>query len=638
MNRRRAWGAWGAGLFVAALAAAVASLAESFLGSRPLPDFLDLLYGLNLHLLLTLAGTLLMRLLFWKISDGTFPWIALSGIVFVEYSIMLPYWLAHSPYVPSFSTIAGKIAVIVPALLGLYATIHLAGRALIARRVRLTSAWARGGRATAGMLLGFLLVIANGIWIGAGMFPRERGPVREDAARLERPDVFIILVDTLRRDHLSFYGYDRPTSPQIDRLFEQSTVFPAAYTPSNWTVPSVATLFSGLYPTSHGVYGLNLHLPQDAVTLAEHLRSYGYDTAAFIDNPAVDGGHGFDQGFATFYPRWAPWWGRDGRTLIERVVRRLSRERVRADCNQSYGEEINANFLRWLDGSGSGPRFAYLHYMEPHHPYRPAVEDRMAVAPGAPPGPEETPFFLDYAEGEACADWECVADPPVLDPAALAGMIANYDGEIRHIDTLIGELFDALRARGLLKRAHILFLSDHGEEFFDHQGWRHTYSIYEEVTACAMAYRPPGGVHPCREIARPVAMLDLVRTLFARLGFEAPDDHQGRVIPELMGEDPPVEPLAVLSELPPHLYALRLGEWRLIRRGPLNEPDWRLYNLRDDPREQANLAADLPDTVAWLRGYMDGQLAALSRAQLEPAAVVTDPQALERLRALGYLR
>jgi arylsulfatase A-like enzyme len=638
MDRRRAWGAWGAGLFVAALVAALGSFAESFLSRRPLPDLIDLIYGLNFHLLLALAGTLVVRLVFWKMSDGAFPWIVLAGIVFAEFSVMLPYWLARSPYLPPFSTIAGKIAVIVPALIGLYVAIYLASRSLIARRVRLTAGWARGGRATAGILLGLLLVLANGIWISTGTLMNRRGPVRPDAAQFERPDIFIILVDTLRRDHLSFYGYHRPTSPRIDRLFEQSIVFPAAYTPSTWTVPSIATLFSGLYPTSHGVYGLNLHLPEDAVTLAEQFSSYGYETAAFVDNPSIDGRHGFDQGFATFYPRWAPWWGREGRTLIEQALRRLTGGRTRADWKQSFGEEVNAHFLRWLDRGGARPRFAYLHYMEPHHPYVPSVEDRRAVAPGAPAGPAETPFFLDYAEGEACADWECLPDPPQLDPAAHEGMVANYDGEIRRVDRLIGEVLDALQARGLLSRAHVLFLTDHGEEFFEHRGWRHTYSIYSEVTGCAMAYRPPGGVHPSREIGRPVALLDLLRTVIERLGFEVPAQHQGHPIPELLGADPPAAPPPVLVELPPHLYALRRGPWRLIRRGPLNEPDWRLYNLDADPEELHNVAADLPDTVAWLRGDLEGRMAALSSVQLEATDEAPDPEALERLRALGYLR
>jgi arylsulfatase A-like enzyme len=217
-------------------------------------------------------------------------------------------------------------------------------------------------------------------------------------------------------------------------------------------------------------------------------------------------------------------------------------------------------------------------------------------------------------------------------------MLARYDGEIRTVDREVGRLIDALRARGVLDRAHLVLLSDHGEEFGDHGGWFHGHSIFEELGACLLAYRPPGGVPGGRVVTRPVSVLDVWATLFPLLGLEVPPLHQGRPVPEVRGEPAPPRRQPVLCELPPNLYALRLDRWKLIRRGRAAAPEHLLYDLAADPGERWDLAATLPDTLAALRAYLDGTLDGLRQVSMRRAETSLDPATLERLRSLGYVQ
>lgn len=655
------WRAFGTAYLVVAgvalLAGAIETLAAS---SRGALSFLDLLYGINLHLLLALLVTAVLRLIFWSARPQRFLAIAMGGVLLVELGVVLAYWLNLALGVPPIATLRGKMLTALLVTGGGLVAMVLTG--LLVRRLSISAPpGAEPPRRSScgsaiGLLLAILLLLVNaGIVLRA--LPRDGArEVPPEVAALERPDVIVILIDTLRRDHVSFFGYDRPTTPRIDELFESCYVFGNAYTPSNWTVPSVASIFTGLYPSSHGVYGHYLSVPEQALTLAEAFRGYGYETGAFVDNPAVSAANQFDQGFGVFYPSWSPWWSRSGRTFLERLARGHAERRTQASWARSDGPQVNARFFEWVDerledgsssaapgelASNSCPLFGYVHFMEPHHPYRPPHALRESVAAGAPRGPDRTPHLLKYLDDEECRDWECLSDPPRMGAEELTGMVANYDGDVRWVDELVGELVAGLQERGVLERCHLLIFSDHGEEFFDHRGWRHTYSIYEEVTGCVLAYRPPGGVPRAGDgalIERPIAALDLARTLFDILGFEPPPQHQGRPIPELLGAPPPPGRQPVLCELPPHLFSLRLGEWKLVQRGGLADPDFRLFHLPSDPDEQADLAAAYPDTLQMLQGYLEGMRAALDQVTLGEREAITDPKALERLRALGYLQ
>ncbi|MBD3236332.1 MAG: sulfatase-like hydrolase/transferase [Candidatus Eisenbacteria bacterium] len=656
------WGALGlAALLVlpcALLAGLVEALSSAGLGTA---DLTDVSYGALLHMLLAAALLLACRLLFWRQPLDRFPLLAFGAYLLLELAVVVPYWIVTAPWAPPLRSWVGRIFAAGIVLGGIALSVGMVAL-LVRRRRRGAGRAAAGGAAgKVGLLLLAGLILLGGVLMIRSWPRAERIALRPGAEARPRADLVVILIDTLRYDHLSFFGYPRPTSPNIDRLLSQSFVFRHAQTPSNKTIPSIASLFTGLYPTSCGVRGPFEAIPESAPTLAEHFRSYGYRTGAFIANRIVTPQGGFAQGFQRYFPPSAPWWTHRRHTAIEQLA-----QRTRRLPDTKYGWRINRAFFDWLgtDEASGEPLFAYLHYMEPHSPYAPGRDDLAAVAPGAPAGPSVPPLFQDYSEDARCIDWECLASPVTVPPEALAGMVARYDGEIRACDRHVGRLLEQLERRGLLARAHLLFLTDHGEQFGDHGGWYHGHAIYDELVRSPMAYRPPGGLAQGVVIDRPVAMLDLLRTLLEILELEVPPLHQGRPIPELLagsestggptgsggeadrspglGEPEPAYPprfaQAVLSELPPQLYALRLGAWKLVQRGDPEQPDLRLYHLQRDPGELRDVGAEQPDTLQLLRSYLLATLAGLERQRLDLIESRLDPETLQQLRDLGYIR
>jgi len=636
---RWGWRSMGVAIWVTVLVALVVALLETFVlrpagqGAAGLRDFA---YALDLHVLAAVAVTFGLRLLFRRATEASFPSIALGGMLALELAVVGVFWLTRVPFLPRFYTPAGRVMAAIAFVAAIVLAIVAArwmGRML---RRETWIRWTRGLSGATGIGLAITVVALNAILFFSAMPHAERGALRADADRQPRPDVFVILVDALRRDHLSYFGYPRPTSPNIDRLLSESFVFTAASTPSTWTIPSIASYFTGLYPTSHQVTGATSRIADDAPLLAEHFRSYGYRTAAFVANQVIGRSNGFGQGFQTFFPPSPPWWTYHQRTAFERLASRL-----RKPASAAQGWRINLEFLRWLRATPNQPHFAYVHYLDPHSPYAPPAEELEAVAPNAPAGPIDPPVFRDYESrlsDPTCRDWECLENPPTLPPEKLAGMVARYDAEIHLTDRRIGTLLNELGRMGVLDRCHILFLNDHGEEFADHGGWYHGNSIYQEMIACPMAYRPPGGIAGGRTIARRTSALDGLFTLCRLVKLEAPPLHQGREIPELLGQAEPAVVPPVLAEIPDHLYALTEGSWKLMRRGSSRAPDWRLYDLLQDPDEQEDVADSFPDTLAALRGYLEGRLGELEQARLAEIATTTDPELLERLRSLGYIR
>ncbi|MCP4660174.1 MAG: sulfatase, partial [bacterium] len=298
------------------------------------------------------------------------------------------------------------------------------------------------------------------------------------AAPPRRPHVIIYLVDTLRADHLGCYGYRKPISPRIDAFAADAVLFEQAMAQSSWTRTAVASLFTGRVPTAHGVRGRRDALAPDAVTLAEILSDAGYDTAAFVTNGNVGAACGLAQGFATF------------ELLGERDTKAL----------HSLSDEVNGAVFSWLD---RGPRrerpfFLYLHTMDPHAPYAPpeVAARRFAANVRQPELDAETVAALEATRQPTSRRWGSRASQARLgsvtwmqaldagrlsvDRSMTEDLTALYDAEIFFNDHHFGALLDRLRATGLYESSVVIFLSDHGEEFFDHRGWGHGRTLYQE--------------------------------------------------------------------------------------------------------------------------------------------------------------
>jgi arylsulfatase A-like enzyme len=369
----------------------------------------------------------------------------------------------------------------------------------------------------------------------------------------ERParNLLLVLLDTLRADHVGFRGYRRSTTPRLDALAAEGTILTNVHTPSSWTRPATATLLTGLDPADHGVYTRRDRVPARAETLAEKLRAAGYATSAFSSNPNVIPYWGFGQGFERFVDVESSHWMQndDVSHMITLALAELDRIRER-------------------------PFFLYLHVNQMHFPYIPPKKYLAEVAPG----------------GE---------DP-----------VDRYDGEIRFTDTELGRFWDRLRSLGLDDRTLLVVVADHGEEFGDHGGTMHGRTLYEEVLRIPLFLRWPGNVPSGRRVARPVVLADLEPLILSLLKV-GPDGGavRGLLDPDRKGAGGE-EPLQGYKlDLDGRLiYGLREGSWKYIdtlRPVPREE----LYDLASDPGERHNLAETSSARKERLAGLLQRRLA-----------------------------
>lgn len=418
----------------------------------------------------------------------------------------------------------------------------------------------------------------------------------------QRPNLVLVLVDTLRADRLPAYGAARATSPNLDRLLAaRGVVVDRAYAPAPWTVPSIAALFASRWPgeilsRDPGAHRLDDRLP----VLAEELQRLGYATAGFFGNPVVHAGNGFTRGFDTVYTP---------ENFVEAMQRR-------------HADDLTAVVRRWLAGHPSQPFFLYAHYVDPHDPY--ANPDLVGG---------RSPFYPDY-RGPITGEWVhglFLGKIPLRNPAEdVRHVTALYDSEIRYFDRYLGGLMAALDAR---TRANTLFVltADHGEELYDHGGWKHGRTLYEEQLRVPLVWRWDGELPAGERRRGPATLLDVAPTLLAAAGAAPPAAWQGRdLLPRLRGggRPPASEPLYAQHLLDgPVRAAAVAGRWKLIlfdRNAAFTPGDAHqqtlydqemarlgrveLYDLQQDPGERRNLAASRGDLVAQLAPVVHGHL------------------------------
>ncbi|MFN7942210.1 MAG: sulfatase [Thermoanaerobaculia bacterium] len=426
-----------------------------------------------------------------------------------------------------------------------------------------------------------------------------------------RPNLVVYLIDTLRADHLGCYGYPRPTSPEIDRFARSAVLFREGRAQASWTRPAVATILTGLYPITHAAEQKYQRIPEAVETLAERLTAAGYESALFTTNANLAPRFGFDQGWATYQYLSKPG---------PRVRQHLS------------SAEMNEHVLDWLGHRDSGkPFFLVVHTMDPHDPYLPEVSFRERLAPGVD------------AKRDCCLGGKKLAGLPEAELVRHRdAAMALYDAEIAENDASFGTLLADLERRGLSASTAVLLLADHGEEFLDHGGWKHGWTLYEEMLRIPFVLRLPGGAEAGRAVDSPVDQVDVAPTLLELAGLPLPPELPGRsALGALAGETPQHASLAWLER--PNLAwrsAARAG-WKLIRFDgawlpPLGRPAAELFALGTDPAERTNLARERPLRRLWL----DGELRTALRRYLATGAsesTTVDPELERTLRALGYI-
>ena len=407
-----------------------------------------------------------------------------------------------------------------------------------------------------------------------------------------RPDVVVVLIDTLRPDHLGFYGYGNETAPFMAGIAQDSAVFHRAFSTSSWTAPAVASVFTGMYPTGHGiiegfmaykrrsqrgvdvqVFPLN-QLPAEVHTMAEYFKSAGYQTFGIATNLNV----GPEIGFNRAFDKW-------------HLFRKDEAEKVSVKLDE-WEEELRS----------SGPKFVYLHFMDPHMPYN-----------------QRAPWYEKQED-------------------KMADDVARYDSEIRYLD---GQLESILRKYGWDKSGILAFVSDHGEEFGDHGGSGHEFQLYTELNRVLMMVRPSNALETTRDIHANVSLVDLLPTLLADAGIEVPPGLDGQSLLSLMQDQPYAEMgfnkrtvFAHRIQLVPdirHKWSAIKGRWKLIH-GPGGDL---LFDLREDFGETKDLSVDHPEILAVLRKELE-QFRARGFRSVDKVRIDADESLINALSDLGY--
>jgi arylsulfatase A-like enzyme len=435
-------------------------------------------------------------------------------------------------------------------------------------------------------------------------------PLVERASWPERPNVILISVDTQRADHLSCYGYERPTSPEIDRFAERAVRFTRAFTPYPWTLLAHMSLFTSLDPSAHGVRS-DRALAPGIPTLAEHLRDAGYRTAAVLDDVVwLEAKYEFDRGFDVYLPI--------GGTAKEKQAR----------------------ISPLLDDLGDEPFFLFLHFFDVHSdstalPYDSLDEFQRLFA-----GEYDGDFSGCSPEGVCASKYlkELEARGVVLEGADLEYLVALYDAGVRTFDRQAGVLFDELEERGLFETSITVVTADHGEAFFEHGVPLHS-GVHDEVVRVPLLVRTPdrrqGAV-----VDDLVSLIDVAPTLLELCDIE-PRGMQGQSFRDLLdGErSAPRRDWVLLDDGEDRIQGVRTASWKLMR---ANGRNWRLYDLERDPGEAQNVLArpgDPPPVFEELKRILEAEmekLAAFRRTFAEQASVSRgDDRA--RLEALGYV-
>jgi arylsulfatase A-like enzyme len=490
-----------------------------------------------------------------------------------------------------------------------------------------------------------------------------------------RRNVLLITIETLRADHVGAYGYERNTTPNLDRLARQGALFRTTSTQAPFTLPSITSVMTGLTPSRHGVRNHPGTLTPDHTTIAERLHDAGYQTAAMTRHTWLRPKSGLDQGFEE-YDNAKLAAGLDARSLSLAAIDWLERRR-----------------------DPDRPFFLWLHFLDPHLPYTPSYPYAVLYrdAHREDPQVKHLRSMIDlprddfmptpYADLSGGPYYDLVfpyyPDNPALldlgfqrrsrgsiffgkrryDQGTVQDMVDLYDGAITYTDDNLGRLMKELADLGLEDSTIVAVSGDHGESFGEHGLYfTHDFTLYDEVLSVPLVLRLPGVIHPGTVVDQQVRLMDLAPTLLDLAQVPPLDDVEAvSLAPLLRGES--LDFLDAFAENAPErrmfpendrVYlpgnrgkwrSIRTERWKLIK---IPHPDgdrYELYDLVDDPGETRNLYAELPGEAKKLAPRLAEWIAGdpARHAEKEPGSEEDeleglDPAALEQLRTLGYIQ
>jgi arylsulfatase A-like enzyme len=426
-------------------------------------------------------------------------------------------------------------------------------------------------------------------------------------------DVLVITLDTLRRDHLTHYGYARPTSQALERFgFSR---FEHGFAVSSWTRPATASLLTGLYPSKHTAVERANRLPSSARTLAEILAARGFATGFCAGNLNASGVFGMDQGasFTTGDPDRPPH-VLAGTALGEVLQRRR--------ISLQDARDLNRFALAFLRAARGRRYFLYVHYDDPHKPYAPPAE-----------------LLRRYAEPfEGRVLTQPIQGP--MTPAEVEHMVARYDADVENAVLAAARLLEEIERQGTLDTTLIVFTADHGEAFGEHGRWNHANSVYDELVAIPLLVRPPSALGGVPVVRQPASQVDVVPTVLDYLGLELPAGLDGRSLrPWLEGASEGERRLLLAECARTQKWSCRSERYKLIAPEEPGQGSLEIYDMSADPGELSNLAgrAELQPVVDELFEKGRSARAKLAEGRLMPELRSLAGQLQRRLNALGYV-
>ena len=394
-------------------------------------------------------------------------------------------------------------------------------------------------------------------------------------------NVLLISIDTCRSDHLSSYGYPAKTTPNIDAVAAEGTLFRNVYSPIPVTLPAHCSILTGMNPPRHGVHDNNEYGFTDGsqATLAQLLRARGLTTAGIVSAFVLNNRYGLNQGFSFYMDGMSP----------------NPRDPMYSERN---GGETTSLALDFLQRNGSLPFFLFLHYYDPHTPYEP---------------PE--PFASQFR-----------ADP--------------YAGEIAFVDACIGQVIAKLKNLGLYDSTLLVITGDHGEMLGEHGERKHSFFVYQSALKVPLIVRLPGQKQG-RVVEEPVGLIDLVPTICGLLHIKPPSPMQGVDLAACVkgktgapaGRSFYCESLMATKYGGNSLLGLVQENWKYIQ---TTRPE--LYDLEKDPGEKSNLLTQKPEIASRLQQSLKSMIEKDVRAPRKSKTPEWDPKAAAALAALGYAK
>jgi arylsulfatase len=450
--------------------------------------------------------------------------------------------------------------------------------------------------------------------------------------------VILYVLDSLRPDFLSCYGFRRETSPNIDRIAQDGVLFRNAYATSSWTQPSAVSILTGQYPRAVGVIHIFDVLPEEVPTLPEMLKGGGFKSVCLTANHFVSEGFGLSRGFDTCIGPWRPEeLLRKGRRLVRLGVgaKRIGLEETIYAESQDLNEVLlsSASYL-------SGPHFILIWSVDTHAPY--------FVRGGRSYFGNPSHIFIpaDHLK------WHCTRKRISL-------LQSLYCDMIRHNDESIGRLIEWLKGSNAYDPAMIIITSDHGEAFMEHGVYSHAGILFEEQIRVPLIVKFPKNIYAGRVVESPAQIIDIAPTILEITGCSCTQELDGVSLRDLVEGSRPERPIFCEAQQWSDTVgsaSLRVGRWKWIQTWPPKDvlrrckwlagqflrglPFWRgwaLYDLTEDPRERHPLMGK--DIGSKLRRMTGALLSSLDkrRARLHLTRWERDEEVLRHLRSLGYM-